>query len=143
MDLFVTDTVTGKRISVRSAGAYQFDAVAGGTRRFVLEAKTQSTGALAVSRVRTIPGATRSAGYRFGITTTVATDITVDIQTVTGRSVRSLITRSAGMKESTVAWDGRDADGRDIPAGAYVVIVRATDSDGRVVTHRVPMTTIR
>ena len=143
LDLFVTDTVTGKRISVRSAGAYQFDAVAGGTRRFVFEAKTQSSGALAVSRVRTIPGATRSAGYRFGITTTVATEINVDIQTVAGRSVRSLITRSVGMRESTVAWDGRDADGRDIPAGAYVVVVRATDSDGRVVTHRVPMTTIR
>jgi len=47
------------------------------------------------------------------------------------------------MKESTVAWDGRDADGRDIPAGAYVVVVHAMDSDGRVVTHRVPMTTIR
>jgi hypothetical protein len=143
IDLYVTDTVTGKRISVKSAGAYQFDATAGGSRRFVFEAKTQSSGALAVSRVRTIPGATRSAGYRFGITTTVATDIAVDIQTVSGRSIRSLVTRSAGMKESTVAWDGRDADGRDIPAGAYVVIVRATDSDGRVVTHRVPMTTIR
>ena len=73
----------------------------------------------------------------------MATEINVDIQTVAGRSVRSLITRSVGMRESTVAWDGRDADGRDIPAGAYVVVVRATDSDGRVVTHRVPMTTIR
>lgn len=143
LDVFVTDTVTGKSISVRSAGSYQFDGVAGGTRRFSFEAKMQSTGTLAVSNVRTISGASRSAGYRIGITTTVTTDIVVNIESIGGRVVRTLQTRSAAMKESTVAWDGRDGNGKDIPAGAYMVVIRATDSQGRVVTHRVPMTTIR
>ena len=57
---------------------------------------------------------------------------TVEIHAVTGRVVRRLETTLSG--GDVVRWDGRGRDGAPLPAGTYVVSVRAGDSrvSGRV-----------
>ena len=65
---------------------------------------------------------------RIALSPTVAPGITADVYDVTGRRLRSL----DGARE--VVWDGRAANGSEVPAGIYFVRVSA---GGRVETKRV------
>jgi hypothetical protein len=61
-----------------------------------------------------------------------------------GKVVRRLmntITRSAGIQQ--VSWDGRDAQGIALPAGAYMLEVKATGTDGQVARVTVPVVLTR
>ena len=56
--------------------------------------------------------------------------INIDVFNVAGRYVRKLagnISMNAGSQ--TVAWDGRDGDGRLCPMGLYIVRIRAAGAE--------------
>jgi hypothetical protein len=62
--------------------------------------------------------------------------VRIDVFSVDGRRVRRLWDGPAPTA-GTVAWDGRGADGRSVPAGAY--FVRAVDRSGGVASTSVRM----
>lgn len=57
-----------------------------------------------------------------------AADTRIDVHDLRGRRVWSSTTRRLEAGPRAIAWDGRDADGRDLPSGAYVFRLRL---DGR------------
>jgi flagellar hook assembly protein FlgD len=77
---------------------------------------------------------TRGPGVRLMFTLTQAAETTVMVRSLSGREtgvVEVQRSRSAGV--NTVAWDGRDAQGRPLPPGVYLVEVQVWDEEGQQV----------
>jgi hypothetical protein len=62
--------------------------------------------------------------------------VTVDVLDVRGRRLRRLGT-AAFPGEAEIAWDGRDARGVPLPAGAYVVVARGPAGNASTVVRLV------
>jgi hypothetical protein len=56
-------------------------------------------------------------------------NVNVGVYDLTGRLVRELFSGPGGTGLTDVWWDGTNAEGRQVPAGVYVVEVRATRAD--------------
>ncbi|MFI5370669.1 MAG: GEVED domain-containing protein [Candidatus Eisenbacteria bacterium] len=79
-----------------------------------------------------VPNPSRGAGeIRFGLPR--ETDVSLVVYDVTGREVNTLIQRRMPAGPQSMHWDFRDAAGRSLPAGIYVVVLRA---DGQTFTRR-------
>lgn len=63
--------------------------------------------------------------------------VTVDVLDVRGRRVRRIGTATSAGGESRIAWDGRDAAGSPLPAGAYVVVARGASGRASAVVRLV------
>ncbi|MGA7829278.1 MAG: flagellar hook assembly protein FlgD [Geobacteraceae bacterium] len=59
-----------------------------------------------------------------------ADQVAVNILDANGQIVRTLTGGAAAAGESTLAWDGKDANGNQLPAGTYSVAVNGTDAGG-------------
>ncbi len=56
--------------------------------------------------------------------------VNVDVIDASGHVVRRLVTASAGVGASSVAWDGLDAAGHSAPAGTYTYFVSSSSGTG-------------
>jgi hypothetical protein len=61
----------------------------------------------------------------------------VEVLDTAGRRVRRLVPGNAGGDGARVAWDGRDEDGRAVPAGVYFVKVRSPEAESTAKVLRV------
>jgi WD40 repeat protein len=139
----LVDLQTGERKFMRTTSSHQF-AISrqGGVYRFRLEMLPNAQ-LLRITQARVHGG--RSVGGRFSIVYQVSDAAQVEV-TITsgGRLIRRLasgITRSASLQQ--VTWDGRDQNGVAVPAGAYMVEIRASNSDGQTVRATVPVVVTR
>lgn len=99
----------------------------------VVDSGTAVPGAgLAPLRLSAAPSVT-DAGTTFRFTRAPAQRVHVEVFDTRGRRVREL---TAGPAATTLAWDGRDDEGRSLPTGVYYARVTA---DGSVSTTRVTM----
>jgi len=139
----LVDLQTGERRFLRTTSSHTF-AVSrqGGVYRFRIEMIPQS-GLLRLSQVRVSGG--RSTNGRYTISFNLSTSAQVEANVLSaGKLVRRLTSgasRSAGIQQIT--WDGRDANGIALPAGSYMVEVKAVSADGQVVRSMVPITLTR
>lgn len=139
----LVDLQTGERRFMRTTSSHTF-AVSrqGGVYRFRIE-QTPQSGLLRLSQVRVSGG--RSTGGRYTLSFHLSASAQVEASVFSaGKLVRRLVgdtTRSAGIQQIT--WDGRDANGTALPAGIYLVEVKAAGVDGQVVRHTVPITLTR
>ncbi len=139
----LVDLQTGERRFLRTTSSHTF-AVSrqGGVYRFRIEMTPQS-GLLRLSQVRVSGG--RSAGGRYTISFNLSASAQVEVNIFSaGRLVRRLTsgsTRSAGIQQIT--WDGREASGVALPAGSYLVEVKAVSADGQVARGSVPIVLTR
>jgi GEVED domain len=79
-----------------------------------------------------VPNPSRDASeIRFGLPRD--TDVSLVVYDVTGRQVNMLIDRHMPAGEQSMRWDYRDSGGRPLPAGIYVVVLRAS---GQTLTRR-------
>jgi hypothetical protein len=60
-----------------------------------------------------------------------------------GRPVANVATRAAAAGDQRMVWSGKDAAGRSVPAGAYLVQVRAATADGGSVRVVQPFMLVR
>jgi choice-of-anchor B domain-containing protein len=74
-----------------------------------------------------------SGSVRFVLEVPTAGEAAVDVVDVAGRMVRTLHRGGAAAGPLTLAWDGRDASGREAPAGLY--FARATVGAERALTR--------
>jgi flagellar hook assembly protein FlgD len=85
-------------------------------------------------------GVTPTRGHSVAVnwTLTAPASAEVVVESLTGRRVRTVaaaLAAPAGQNQAT--WDGRDDDGRPVPAGAYRCRVLVTTDDGqRAVAER-------
>jgi len=61
----------------------------------------------------------------------------VEVLDAAGRRVRSLAPGSAGGDAARITWDGRDGDGRAVPAGVYFVRIRSSQGEATIKVLRV------
>lgn len=59
-----------------------------------------------------------------------ADQVAVNILDANGQIVRTMTGGETAAGESTLAWDGKDANGNQLPAGTYSVAVNGTDAGG-------------
>ncbi len=145
IDPYLVDTETGKRVAIRSASAYRYQAVSKVPHRFRIEVMPAKTRPLAITNVK-VAGGSRGqfgASYRLSFNATQAADVEVEVQSFGGRTVRRLQTRASGVGETGVVWDGRDGQGATLPAGAYILVLTARDETGATVRQAVPFVSVR
>jgi len=126
------DLETQQRCFLNTSSRYVFRAgPTGATRAFELTLAPHSAG-LMVSDVRGTPGAGGRAETLVSFALSDAARVQVTIRTATGRLVRTLAANQAvdaGL--TTLTWDRRDAAGRMVPRGTYLVEVQAATGTGR------------
>jgi hypothetical protein len=144
---YLVDLETGRRVNLRSSPAYRYTPSGRATRRFRIEVKPPISRPLAVTDVKVLrsgPGSRAAmGGYRFSFRTTQEANVQVEVQTLTGKSVRQLRTRALPIEESSVVWDGRGNRGEALPSGAYVLKLTARDEAGNVVRVQRPIVSTR
>jgi hypothetical protein len=148
---FLVDVATGKRIPLRSASSYKYTPSSeemGGraVHRFKIEVAKPSSVPLMLTNVRQsrVDGrGVGQGGYRIAFKVTRESDVTAEIQTLTGRVVNRMATRGRSVGESVLFWNGRSQEGMQLPAGAYMLTLTAKDSDGSVVQVRQPIISLR
>jgi hypothetical protein len=133
IQLTITDLATGTRRDMRTSSSYQWNTGdQPSTRRFRVEAAgTPATYGLRISNIlgRSVG---RSAGVAISYTLSASADVEVRIVGSNGATVRRLAGRSsraAGLNQAT--WDQKNDAGVSMPAGAYIVEIRASSPDGR------------
>jgi len=138
----LVDLQTGERRFLRHTSSHAF-AVSrqGGTYRFRIEMVPQGE-LLRITNVRVSGGRSQGA-YTLSFDVNAGAQLEVNVLSA-GKVVRRLmntITRSEGIQQ--VSWDGRDAQGIALPAGAYMLEVKATGTDGQVARVTVPVVLTR
>ncbi len=68
-----------------------------------------------------------STNIRFGLPAT--SEVTLQVFDIRGRLVRTLVSQSLAAGYHTVQWNGTDAQGQPMPAGVYLVRLKASGSD--------------
>jgi len=149
LEPMLVDSATGRRTPMRSASSYRFMPQGGrAVQRFRIEVAPPSSQPFALLNLKQTktPG-TRAegggGGYRFSFTTTREAEVNAEIQTLNGKTVRRLSTRARASEETSLLWDGRDAQGGALPAGPYVFSLAAKDSRGNLVRDRRTMINLR
>lgn len=135
--LLLTDNVTNQTIDLRNTGSYQFNnGATSATRSFTLTARPtlNNGGHPVISNVIVNPS---RAGSRdtaiFDIGYTVSSDVQVEVSILSyGGKVLSQVgaTRAVSSGSNHVTWNGRDSAGRPVPAGTYVLQLKATTTEG-------------
>ena len=146
--LYLTDTATGRKVSLRDRSSYTYKSgEAGSTRSFVVTMEPTHTGGplaitnLSVSRFGKAVGG--GLAIRFG--TTRDADVTGTIRTLSGQVVGVLsgASRAAASTTTTLHWTGRAQNGAALPAGAYQLEVTVRDADGSTATAKQTVQTLR
>jgi hypothetical protein len=142
----LTDTVTGTVVDLKTNNSYHFTSgAAGGSRSFIVTARMASQAGhitlsnIVVNQVRSADGRAQSA-YEVDYFASQAASVEVSILSASGRrvaAVESSTTTSTGA--SRAIWNGKDSTGRAMPAGAYMVEIRAIASDGSATRQTRPL----
>lgn len=142
-DLVLVDSGNGQRTPLRSRSTYAFRGQAGITRQFTIEVQTGVSLPLQVTSFTSVP--TRSTGgMTFAGTVTRDSQVTVEITTVNGKSMRRL---SGGRAQASngfrISWDGRSQAGSPLPPGPYAVTLTAETDSGERTQVRSVITLLR
>jgi hypothetical protein len=132
MQVELRDLHTGQSCYLNTTSRYLFrTGPEGAARDFELVLSPHVAG-LMVSDVRGMTAGSGRAETLVSFNLTEAARVQVVIRTATGRLVRTLATHlAADAGLTTLTWDRRDAAGRAMPLGNYLVEVQAATSTGR------------
>jgi len=142
--LWLVDQKTGKRHYLRTTASYRFVPAPGETtRQFQVIAEPESGVGLKITGVT----ATRTRGGVFHITfhLTAPAAVTAEVLNASGKPVAQLNPFGGRAVEGTqsLTWRGTDDSGIALPAGAYLLQLRATDEDGRQTRVNIPVVLTR
>lgn len=133
VSLTLVDPATGTRRFLHTTTHYTYRPSRQENRRcFQIVAERGHRSPLQITDLQIEP--MRGLGLRLTFTLNRAAQTTVRVCSLSGRQV-SLVeqgqSRAAGL--NTTTWDGRDLQGRPLPAGVYLLTLQATDEEGRQV----------
>ncbi|MEN3000773.1 MAG: FlgD immunoglobulin-like domain containing protein, partial [Armatimonadota bacterium] len=132
------DTVTGERRFLRNSAGWQLTVPPEGLTR-TYEVSLASTSRLLRIlnlQVQTNRG-TRQHTVQFTLSDSARTSVMVQAGTQVVRVLEQGRSRGRGVQQAV--WDGRDADGRMLPPGNYLVVVQAETDDGQLVRAVAPI----
>jgi hypothetical protein len=143
--LTLTDTTSGQTIDLAHAASYQFNSGHNAaTRSFILTASpTNRSSRALVSNITIDPGRTggRAAGvFSIGYTISQDASVTVNVLGFNGQVIASVSpTRAVTAGDNQLSWNGRLPNGQIVPAGTYLLEVRATTADSEVTRQIQPL----
>jgi len=145
MKLTIKDETTGQVVDMRSRTftTFRTGSVAA-PRRFTITARPAAGDVVRITNVSIRTSSGRSSGSAV-IGFTLSGDATYEarILSASGAPVGLIATRAAGAGDVRLVWNGKDAAGRNVPAGTYLVQIRAIASDGEVVKAVQPFALVR
>ncbi|MCX6358214.1 MAG: S8 family serine peptidase [Armatimonadetes bacterium] len=139
------DEATGVATDMRTRTSVVFsNSTDGSPRTYKITAAPATANVARVSNLSVRQTAGRAAGA-VSIGFSLAGDATYEVRVLgsDGRSVAAVATRAASIGDQRVVWPGKDSAGRSVPAGAYLVQVRATTADGESVRVVQPFMMVR
>ena len=143
--LLWTDVATGQTVDMRTRSSITFNAGPEPTpRRYRITAAPSTGSATRITNLAVRSGATRATGtVQIGFTLSSAATYEVRVLGVDGRPVATVASRAANAGDVNLVWGGRDGGGRAVPAGTYLLQVKAVGSDGDVVRVIQPFSMVR
>ncbi len=137
--LTLTDKVTGQSVDLRNQRTYRYNTgTTTPTRGFLITARPSNLGRRALVTSVFVnpskPADTRSVPtYEIGYNISQEANVEVSILSATGRQIAVVgNSRAVNAGDNRAVWTGRDNAGRTVPAGTYLVQLRATTTDGEV-----------
>jgi len=140
--LILLDAVSGRRYNLRTVSSITLRTDATGTRQLQLVAEPQAEGSLRIVGLRA--QRTRGGVVTVSFSLTADAQVMAEVLNASGKPVRTLQNGApsrAGMQ--SLVWDGRDGGGVAVPAGAYLLRVRAQTEDGTSAQAILPMVVTR
>jgi hypothetical protein len=123
--LFLEDETAQQTVFLKTQSAYRFTpSPAGETRRFRLRAEHTAT-RTALKIVGLSVQRTRGDSYGASYTLTLPAQVQVQVLSITGRPVATVLEQTRAAGTHTETWDGRDGWGRPLPNGYYLIEVTA------------------
>lgn len=139
VNLRLVDLQTGRRLWMRTAPAFTFRTGSGVTRRqFAVEMDMDIQLPLRLSQVRVQQTRGGAVGIQFVLNKPAS--VRARVMSAQGKSLREIepaSSRQAGMH--SLQWDGRDASGTALPAGAYLIELSAVTEELETVRTVVPV----
>ncbi len=137
--LTLSDKVTGQTIDLRQQSSFRFNTGRSvEPRSFVITAKPSSIAGralitnLIVNPVRPANGRSVPV-YEINYSLNQDVKVEMSILSASGKMMATVgNTRAAAVGDNRAVWNGRDNAGRDLPAGLYVLQVRAITPDGEM-----------
>lgn len=134
----LTDKATGQMVDLRNTRSYHYNSgKASPTRSFIITARPTTLGQRAImSGVFVNPS--RSDGravptYEIGYNLSQEANVEVAILSASGRPIATVgTTRAVASGDNRAVWSGRDNAGRTVPAGTYMVQIKAVTTEGEV-----------
>lgn len=143
-ELYITDTATGTRRTMRQTSTLRVNTGDNATRSLVVSAEPRSTGVFRILSPNIVTNGSRSVNMaNITFTTTQEASISVRVINSTGQTVRTIATRAAAAQTNTILWDHRDSRGSAVPAGSYRIEIIGTPTEGDSVRVLVPYVVVR
>jgi hypothetical protein len=140
--LILVDEVSGRRYNLRTMSSVTLRTDASGTRHVQLVVEPQAAGDLRIVGLR----AQRTRGGAVTVSFSLSADAQVmaEVLNASGKPVRMLQSGAPSRAGTqSLVWDGRDGGGVAVPAGAYLLRVRAQTEDGSSAQAILPMVVTR
>ncbi|MEZ8218758.1 NPCBM-associated, NEW3 domain of alpha-galactosidase [Candidatus Fervidibacteria bacterium JGI MDM2 SSWTFF-3-K9] len=129
---WLVDTVTGKRLYLRTQTSYRFVAQEGEfERKFKVIVERGNERPLRVIGLKATP--MRGQGVAIEFSLTKPAKVETEVLTLTGRRVAVLDAGSSEGLTHRLVWRGVGIDGQKVGSGAYLVRIKAVDEEGREV----------
>jgi methionine-rich copper-binding protein CopC len=127
---WLVDTVTGKRLYLRTQPSYRFVAQEGEVeRKFKVVVERGNDRPLRVVGLKATP--MRGQGVVIEFSLTKPAKVEAEVLTLTGRRVAVLDAGSSEGLTRRVVWRGVGIEGQKVGGGVYLIRVRAIDDEGR------------
>ncbi len=142
----LTDKVTGQMVDLRNTRSYHYNSgKATPTRNFIITARPTTLGqraimsAVFVNPSRSTDGRAVSA-YEIGYNLSQDANVEVAIMSASGRQIAVVgATRAVSSGDNRAVWSGRDNAGRAVPAGTYMVQIKAVTTEGEITRVAQPL----
>lgn len=128
--LTLVDPISGKSRDMRGTSNYIVDMSGLTTRSMKVIAEPAGSSALRINSVRV--GRTRGGSVQLSYNLSDNATCSVRVMGANGSVVNTLSTSgTASRGVNTVTWNGQDANGINVPAGAYLMEISASTEDGQ------------
>ncbi|MFW6437616.1 MAG: FlgD immunoglobulin-like domain containing protein, partial [Armatimonadota bacterium] len=124
------DEAAGREVHMRTTATYELAADEDGVDRVLaIKARKRSSQPLIASGMSAMQSTSETAQVVFALSNPA--DVEVEVLNIAGRAIRTLAIGGSEPGQTTLSWNLRDNRGTVVPAGTYLVRLRARDDSGR------------
>ncbi len=142
--LTIKDETTGQSQDMRTRSSITFTTNSQATtRRYTITASPSLGGAVRISNVLVRSGGRASGTATIDFSLSSDARYEVRIMNGSGAHTSTVASRAGSAGDVKLVWNGKDSAGRSVPAGTYLVQIRAVSPDGDIVKAIQPFAVTR